>query len=113
MEQYFLIESVISHGLEGFFSEICGIDDHHAENKTEIARQLVGSLDYGADRTIFIGDTLHDHEVAIENGLRCILINHGHQSEKRLRSSDNPVLNSLTEIPYFIGMDTEAFIKKQ
>ncbi len=50
------------------------------------------------ERTLLIGDTLHDYDVAQALGCKCILVANGHQSRKRLLSSDAKVYSCLNEI---------------
>ena len=46
--------------------------------------------------TILIGDTLHDTEVAGEAGIRCLLVEGGHQAREVLDTAGVPVFASLT-----------------
>ena len=101
MEQDFLEETVQYQGLLGFFEKIHGIRDHYADGKLESALDLIRSQNLNIDQTMFIGDTLHDYEVAEKAGIQCILISHGHQSEKRLQKTCAPVINNLEEIYNF------------
>ena len=50
------------------------------------------------DEMLFIGDTIHDFEVAQEAGMRCCLVSNGHCSEERLKATGVPVYKNLTEL---------------
>lgn len=82
-------------GLRPFFDGVFGLPDHHARGKIEAGRRLAAALGPGRGRAVMIGDTLHDHEVAREMGVRLVLVNGGHQSPDRLRACGAPVADSL------------------
>ena len=48
------------------------------------------------DHCFFVGDTLHDAEVADALGARCILVAGGHQTTERLAAAGRPVADSLS-----------------
>jgi phosphoglycolate phosphatase len=85
-------------GIESFFEKICGLDDHYAHGKSDVGKKLITDLDLPADKLLFIGDTLHDAEVAKELNIDCILIPEGHHSLERLSGSGFPVIGSLKEL---------------
>ena len=45
-----------------------------------------------------IGDTIHDHEVALSIGVDCILVDHGHVSKERLISTGRIVCSGIESI---------------
>ena len=83
-------------GITKYFDKIMGLDNIHAHSKKAIA------LDWAASnpsaRPLFIGDSLHDAEVASAVGANCVLVANGHQSVKRLEESGFPVFSSLTDM---------------
>ncbi|MCB0807206.1 MAG: HAD family hydrolase [Bacteroidales bacterium] len=101
MEQDFLEETVQHHGIDRYFEEIHGIRNHYADGKFESAIDLIRSQHLDKNNTLFIGDTLHDYEVAEKAGIRCVLISHGHQSRNRLLKAGVPVIDKLEEIYNF------------
>jgi phosphoglycolate phosphatase len=103
MKQDMLNKSVKEKGIERYFRDIMGINNIYAASKTSIALEYVKKRDLLAKDILFIGDTVHDFEVASEVGSRCILIADGHQSEERLRATGAEVLPALTAlIPYIL-----------
>ena len=98
MQHDFLTELVRKHGIDHFFSEISGIDDHYAAGKVDNAKKLIAGLDGNAGEIILIGDTIHDYEVGDELGIRVILVARGHQSEERLRSTGCELVRSFKEV---------------
>ena len=87
-----------NEGIDHFFERICGLDDHYAHGKTDVGRRLIADLGLPVGKLLFIGDTLHDAEVAKELGIDCILIPEGHHSLERLTGSGLPVIPSLKEL---------------
>lgn len=80
-----------------FFDLVRGLDDHYAHGKTDVGFRLIQDLGIPKQELIFVGDTLHDAEVASEIGIDCILIPNGHHSEERIRSAGVPVFLSLLD----------------
>lgn len=97
-EQGELLEETVALGVRPFFDQVRGLNDHYAHGKTKVGFKLVRDLGISKRDIIFIGDTLHDAEVAREIGIDCILIPNGHHSEERIRSAGLPVFSSLTEL---------------
>jgi phosphoglycolate phosphatase len=93
-----LIEMINDYGLTKYFEHITGLDHIYATSKLVIGRELINKINVPLQKIALIGDTIHDHEVAAELGIQCILIANGHQSRERLLSSGFPVLNDIREI---------------
>ncbi len=102
MKQDMLYKSVQEKGIENYFKDILGISDIYAASKVSLAQEYVKKRDLSAENILFIGDTIHDYEVAKEIGSRCILIADGHQSEERLRATGAKVLPALTSLLQYI-----------
>lgn len=96
-EQNELLSEIVDLGVRSYFNQVRGLDDHYAHGKTDVGYRLVRDLGIPRHEMIFVGDTLHDAEVAGELGIDCILIPNGHHSEQRIRSAGFPVFSSLTE----------------
>lgn len=97
--QHTLVEIVRRLGLERYFSHMVGLDHIYATSKIENGKELMKKLGNGKGENLFIGDTVHDFEVAEEIGARCILIADGHQAKEKLEVCGAPVFNSLKDIP--------------
>lgn len=93
-----LIEIINDHELNKYFKYITGLDHIYATSKLDIGKELIKKIDVPLQSVVLIGDTIHDHEVAGELGIQCILIANGHQSKERLISSGYPVLNDIREL---------------
>lgn len=97
-EQAELLAETEKLGVKSYFSVIRGLDDHYARGKTDTGKLLMSELALPLRETLFIGDTCHDAEVAGELGIDCVLVSHGHHSERRLRGTNLPVLQHLTDL---------------
>lgn len=93
-----LRRQVVDHGLDGFFDAVLGVGDHYARGKTAVGREWFRSSGLDPTRTLFIGDTVHDFEVAQAVGVECVLVSNGHQSKQRLEEMPCPVIDSLDEM---------------
>jgi phosphoglycolate phosphatase len=102
MEHLSLVSSVKEKGLYDYFDHISGIQDHFAAGKIENAKQIVKDLKLDLNRTLLIGDTIHDFEVATELGVKCLLIADGHQSMERLENLGCEVAGDLGVVPDII-----------
>ncbi len=92
------------YGIIDYFKMVEGLDNYRAESKMDRGHHLLKVNKIDKSKTVLIGDTIHDLEVANEFGVHCILVANGHQSKNRLEASatqttrviDN--LNGLTNI---------------
>lgn len=89
------LDNMISHfGLNDAFTLVFGIDNKMAGSKVERGRELLRLSSVDAKRTVIVGDTLHDLEVANELGIGAILVGHGHQCSTRLRNHHGEVIST-------------------
>lgn len=95
--QQSLEEAVARFGVLKHFEALQGLSDHFAVSKAEVGRRLVERLGLSGDRTVMVGDTTHDAEVAADMGVHCVLIARGHQSAERLQDCGVPVYRTLSE----------------
>ena len=85
-------------GIDGFFDEIFGTDNLDGASKLDRGRALVAHVRAVAGdgpRIVFVGDTLHDAEVARELGGECVLVDCGHQTPERLAATGREIVPSL------------------
>ena len=93
------LEKVLAKfSLSSFFDIVRGLDDHLAHGKIELGRALIADANAALDRTILIGDTVHDFETADALGIKCVLVAAGHNSRLRLEKCGVPVFDSLQEL---------------
>ena len=67
-----------------YFKVVEGVDNFQAEGKVARGVALMQNHQIEKDKTVLIGDTYHDFEVASAMGIDCILVANGHQSKERL-----------------------------
>lgn len=98
MEQKSLNISLSQFGITNFFEGTYGLSDEYAEGKISLGKMMVEKSKIDPAKTLLIGDTIHDAEVAEALGFSCILIAQGHQNHKRLEKSNLLVLDNLQDL---------------
>ena len=93
--QIALDRGVASAGLASRFKHVWGIDDKAAAGKVHRAIQLQERLGVPAGEVLYVGDTLHDAEVAEAAGWQAVLFSGGHQHVEILRQSGLTVIDRL------------------
>ncbi len=81
-----------------FFDALWGLDHHYATSKEGLAKEFVESVDINAKEIVFIGDTVHDCDVAHAAGVDSILVCGGHHPKYKLEQCGVPVFESLPEV---------------
>lgn len=97
-QQETLREQVEHAGIAARFDALLGIPDSYGGGKEGVARRYFRERNAPPEAVLFVGDTVHDFEVARDMGCGCVLIAAGHQSRKRLEGTGAPVLDSLREL---------------
>ena len=82
-------------GLTKYFDEILGTKDIYAKTKEDVANNFMAKCAINEDEAIFIGDTLHDAEVAKIMRVRCYLVSCGHQSKEVLAKSNAIIVDDI------------------
>jgi phosphoglycolate phosphatase len=77
---------------------LVGIDNYHAVSKFDHGVTHVEQLPAARERVLLVGDTEHDHEVAMAIGVDCALIADGHAHRARLRATSAPTFDSLEQM---------------
>ncbi len=98
MEHDSLVKTLKERKIDSYFEAVSGIDNIYAGGKTEMARQFIRKLHLPKEAVVFIGDTLHDLEVAQTLKLDALLVASGHQAGERLRGKTKRVVNKLSEV---------------
>lgn len=79
------LDAMTEHfNLTSYFEARFGVNDHYASSKLERGRELMSFANISTEKTLLIGDTIHDFEVACQLKVDCLLIADGHQSKERL-----------------------------
>lgn len=85
-------------GLTGKFEAVLGVSDQLGGGKPGLAQAYLAVHKIAPSDTLFIGDSIHDQEVASAVGCRCVLIANGHQSRERLLSTGADVLEDISQL---------------
>ncbi len=85
------------HQLRKWFVCVKGQDNHYAYGKEKAGEALLKALNLRREEVVFIGDTIHDLDVANAMGVACFLVSRGHTSHERLTATGAPVFHSLTQ----------------
>lgn len=93
-----LLEQCDAYEITSYFDAILGIDNIHAESKVQIALNYMKDQAIQGKDVLFIGDTLHDLEVAYAMEAECTLVSCGHQSKEVLASGGVPILSSISDV---------------
>jgi len=80
------------------FKTFSGLSHNYAHGKIELGQQLIENENITTNKTVMIGDTTHDFEVAQALGIDCILIEGGHHSKNRLKVCNVKIVEDLTEL---------------
>ena len=83
-------------GISHLFDEVYGLDNIHAQNKIELAKEW--RLANQSAKAIFVGDTDHDFESAAAINTDCVLFVGGHQARETLSSFGCPLIESIAEL---------------
>ena len=93
-----LKKSVSYYQLDEMFDYISGLEDHYAIGKIDQGKKLIKNLNFKLDEVAMVGDTEHDHEVAEAMGIKCFLMDRGHNSTQRLQSKNTDVFSSFSTL---------------
>jgi phosphoglycolate phosphatase len=93
-----LVRTLGAMDLLGRFANVIGLTNNLATSKVAEAIRLRQRLTVAPSSTLFIGDTLHDCEVALAVGWKPLLVSSGHQATSRLLPSGAPVLAGLIDL---------------
>lgn len=93
-----LIEQCENYDIVKYFVDILGIDNIHAASKVNIAIEYMKEHNINGEDVLFIGDTLHDLEVAEAMKAKCMLVSCGHQSKEVLAKGNVEILESINDL---------------
>lgn len=98
LEHTTLQKQVRAHEIDYLFTEILGTGDIYAKSKVGVALNWLSRSGAKGEEILFIGDTVHDFEVAESIGCECVLISRGHNSFDMLKATGCTVLHSIDEL---------------
>ena len=97
LRQDLLFRDTKKNGVFGFFDFVYGVDNLDGATKLSRGFELLEVLPEEAKRNLFfVGDTLHDAEVAEALGATPVLVDCGHQTAARLKAATSNIVPSVT-----------------
>jgi len=93
-----LIRQLKELGIYELFDEVLGTSDIYAYSKIPVALDWIKDKD--PNNCLFIGDTLHDKEVADAMKVRCVLVSKGHQAKEKLIKECDDVVDDIREVKW-------------
>ncbi|MCZ7610949.1 MAG: HAD family hydrolase [Ignavibacterium sp.] len=100
-----LVKILDHYGLTKYFDYVNGLDNIYAGSKVNIGLKLIEKINLPGDEILFIGDTLHDAEVANAMGVDCVLIANGHQVKEKLILKHDKVFKDLNDLKKYLSLD--------
>lgn len=97
-----LREQLVELNIIDKFDFVLGLNDIYAKSKVDVARAYIKDNNLMNNELYFVGDTLHDEEVAKSIGAKCLLVANGHQSKEVLSNGSSPILNDVSEVLTYI-----------
>lgn len=97
-----LVEILTHYQIIDYFENVSGLDNIYAGSKEKLGLQLREKINLHGDEILFIGDTLHDADVAKAMNIKCVLISNGHQAPEKLKSNGNLILSDILELKNII-----------
>ena len=104
-KQSSLIRWVNHHNIDQLFNHLIGIKNEKADGKIEAGINWLKTSRLEPENILLVGDTIHDREVSRAMGVKCLLIDIGHVSTKRLNRTGEIVLPTLRSILEYLKID--------
>ena len=86
------------YGISDYFDAVLGINNIYADSKTGIGIKYIQNNHINKNECIFVGDTLHDFEIANEMGIKPVLVTCGHQAFDIIRESGATIINDIGDL---------------
>ena len=97
-EEELLKRQIAEAGISNHFTNVVGRSDNHGGVKGHLLQDWVKKCGYHRNNILYIGDTIHDHEVALESGIRVVLVSDGHVSKERLLQCSVPIFDNRMDL---------------
>ena len=97
-ENNLLKQAVNHYNIENYFCYVQGTNNYQATGKINIAKKVFKQRLKQCRKTILIGDTEHDAEVARALRIDCCLVSYGHCTKAKLLKTSFPVVDSVEEL---------------
>ena len=84
--------------LTTFFFEVGGLNNNLAKSKKMLSKNILSQFQPENNKTVFVGDTLHDYDVALSLQSSCFLVSWGHNSKAVLKKTKQQTVDSASEL---------------
>ena len=85
-------------GIIDLFTDFIAASNKESKSKIEFGKEFIKKHGLNKDNSLLIGDTLHDFESAEAFNIDSIYFTKGHNSKKRLKTLNKPLVNSYKKI---------------
>lgn len=86
------------YNIYDYFNDVVGVKDALGNSKLDVALKYINNKKFNKIECLFIGDSIHDYEVASSMGINCVLVSTGHTTKERLMTCKCKVIEDLLEI---------------
>lgn len=97
-----LVKQLKFYGIYEYFNDVVGLNDALANSKEKVAIEYMNSCNMNPSEVIFVGDSIHDFEVANAINVKAILVSTGHTNKDRLLKVTSDVIDSLSDIKKYL-----------
>lgn len=98
-----LFEQTDYFDITKYFKHIVGTDNVKGLGKIDAGIRLIEALNIDKKTVLYIGDTIHDLEVAEALDVNLVFYGKGHQSLDRLKLKDKPIITHIGDIIKYIA----------
>lgn len=98
----YLMKQLDQFNISHYFYDILSLDNIHAHSKKELACTYFKEQGILPHQSVFIGDSVHDYEVAQAVSASCILIANGHEHKSRLDKTNATVIDRIESLSQII-----------
>lgn len=92
-----LDEQIDHFGIRKYFDFVKGSKQKDASDKEEQLSNIMQCQNLSPQDILIIGDTIYDWKIAASHGSPCVLLTHGHQSEKVLSQTHAKIFSDFSQ----------------
>ena len=97
-EYNILKKQLTNLGIIEYFTDLIASNNIAAKGKLEYGQDYINEHKIDVTKTIMLGDTYHDFEVASALNLKPVLVSFGHNSKKVLSPLNVPIIDNFSKI---------------
>lgn len=97
-EYNILKKQLTNLGIIEFFTDLIASNNIAAKGKLEYGQDYINEHKIDTSKTIMLGDTYHDYEVATALKLKAVLVSFGHNSRMVLSPLNVPIIDNFSKI---------------